>query len=293
MGGHVVVGSLEQYPDIYAGGVAECGAVGGAGQIDYLVAANTLADYFAGTDMFTPENKGLQKELALLNDRVYTALGKPPDYEYDYDDLNGATLPAPAIDLTDKGKAFRDSTMYLGGGPRPFAQEGFAVSYDLVLLASRAIYAIYPGLLAVGTNSQTQYEIDPDMGYTAAEINTSVRRIMADPVERAKYTFTGNLRIPLLTIHDTGDNFVPIYNEQVYRRLADAAGNGDRLVQRAVRRFLHCDFSPIERNRAFSDLVRWVNEGVKPQGEDLLGTLVNAGIEFTDPLRTDDPGHLQ
>lgn len=293
MGGHVVVGSLEKYPDVYAGGVAECGAVGGAGQIDYLVAVNTLADYLAGTDMFAPANRGLQKELALLNDSVYPALGAPPDYEYDIDDLHGGNDPAPGVNLTAKGEVFREVMINLGGGPRPFAQEGFAVGYSFALLASRAIYAIYPGLLAVGTNDAAQYTIDPGAGYTAEQLNEGVRRIAADPAERAKYAFTGNLKAPLLTIHDTGDTFVPIYNEQVYRRLADAAGNGDRLVQRGVRRFLHCDFSQIERDRAFDDLIDWVKNGVKPQGEDLLGSLVDAGKLFTDPLRTDDPGHLQ
>ena len=97
--------------------------------------------------------------------------------------------------------------------------------------------------------------------------------------------------MPLLTIHGTGDAFVPIENEQVYRRLVDAQGKGDLLVQRAVRRFVHCDFSIQERTRAWNDLVAWVKDGMKPEGEDLMGSLENAGIKWTEPLRPDDPGH--
>ncbi len=291
MGGHVVVGSLEKYPEVYAGGVAECGAVGGAAQIDYLVAVNTLADYLAGTDMFASDNKGLKKQLELVQSGIYTALGSPPDYEFDETALVGANDPAPQVNLTEKGKAFRNSMIYLGGGPRPFAQEGFAAAYEISLAASRAIYAIFPNLLAVGTNNDFTYRVDPEFGATPEQLNAGVRRITADPAQRAKYAFTGNLKVPLLTIHDTGDGFVPIYNEQVYKRLVDGAGNSDKLVQRAVRRFLHCDFSIIERNRAFNDLIAWVKQGTKPAGEDLQGSLLDAGRAFTDPLRTDDPGH--
>ena len=49
------------------------------------------------------------------------------------------------------------------------------------------------------------------------------------------------------TIQDTGDLFVPILNTRAYRRLADSAGTGNLLVERAVRRFLHCDFTQNER----------------------------------------------
>lgn len=291
MGGHVTVGSLEKYPDVYAGGVAECGAVGGSAQIDYLLAMNALADYFAGTDMFAPQNKGYQAQLALLHNKVNPALGPPPNFQYSEENLLGSNDPAPVANLTDKGKAFRNASIYLGGGPRPFAQEGFAAGYELGLEASRAIYALVPGLLAVGTNKDFIYQIDPEFGYTSEQLNEGVRRIEADPTQRAKYEFTGNLKVPLLTIHDTGDGFVPIYNEQVLRKLVDGAGNGNNLVQRAVRRFLHCDFSIEERNRAFNDMINWVKNGVKPEGQDLRGSLIDAGKPFTDPLRQDDPGH--
>ena len=292
MGGHVTVGSLEKYGgEIYAGGVAECGAVGGAAQIDYLLAANTLADYIAGTDMFAPQNKGLQAQTALLDDKIYPTFGSTPTFQYSEDELFGGNDPAPPLTLTEQGKAFRDGDIYLGGGHRPFAEEGFAGSYEFLLYAPRAIYALVPSLVAVGTNQNTQYQIDPGFGYTAEELNANIRRVAADPVERAKYAFTGNLRVPLLTIHDTGDAFVPIYNEQVLRKLVNDAGNGNKLVQRAIRRFLHCDFSIQERNRAFNDMLNWVKNGVKPEGEDLSGSLLNAGLQWTDPLRTDDPGH--
>ena len=93
-------------------------------------------------------------------------------------------------------------------------------------------------------------------------------------------------------IHTTGDGWVPISEAQDFRRLAEAAGNDDLLIQRAVRATGHCDFSDQELSRAAEDLVDWVEKGVKPEGEDILGPLEDAGLDFTEPIREGDPGGL-
>ena len=102
---------------------------------------------------------------------------------------------------------------------------------------------------------------------------------------------TGRLQAPLLTLHTTGDHFVPFSLEQSYRRAVDAAGAGDLLVQRAVRRPDHCQFTAAELERGFSDLVTWVEQGVKPAGDDLRNAdLRDVGRQFTEPLLPGDPG---
>jgi len=73
---------------------------------------------------------------------------------------------------------------------------------------------------AAGTNIATNYQIGPGFAATDAELNSEVRRIAADVNERARFTFTGKLRAPLLTIQDTGDLFVPIANAREYGCLA-------------------------------------------------------------------------
>lgn len=52
----------------------------------------------------------------------------------------------------------------------------------------------------------------------------------------------------------------------------------------------HCGFSPQEQIRAFDDLTKWVEDGVKPEGDAVMSDLTNAGLKFTDPLRPGDPG---
>ncbi len=47
-----------------------------------------------------------------------------------------------------------------------------------------------------------------------------------------------------------------------------------------------------EQSRAFDDLVKWVREGAKPAGDNVLGDLKNAGTTFTQPRRDGDPGTL-
>ena len=131
---------------------------------------------------------------------------------------------------------------------------------------------------------------------SAAELNSGIARVAANPAYRDPATypeyadFTGKIQRPLLTLHGTGDLFVPISLEQSYRRTVDAAGAGDLLVQRAIRRAGHCTFSQEERIAAFEDLVKWVEQGQKPAGDNLLGDLTNAGRAFTNPPLPDDPG---
>ena len=74
----------------------------------------------------------------------------------------------------------------------------------------------------------------------------------------------------MLTLHNLGDLFVPVLNEVEYAARAAAHGKSDLLVQRAIRGVLHCDFTAAEFSTAFIDLVNWVENGVKPAGDDWL-----------------------
>lgn len=93
---------------------------------------------------------------------------------------------------------------------------------------------------------------------------------------------TGDIQIPLLALHTTGDMRVPITEEQLLRRRAEAAGRGDLLVQRTVRAPGHCAFTNEEWQRGLEDLIAWVEEDDRPEGEDLLADdLSEIGADFT------------
>ncbi len=276
MGGHVAVLSLEQYPTAYDGALSECGVVSGHEILDYFVSWAALASYFGGTDLFS-FNGDAGKLIGALRNDLPKVLG-------------------PSNDPTEKGRAFADAIEQLTGGPRAFFREGFLVNYTLnfgLLLQAVVQPQVSNG---VAENQHARYSINEGFGVTSDELNRAITRIAANPAYRDPATypefadFTGKIQRPLLTIHGTGDLFVPISLEQSYRRIVDAAGAGDLLVQRAIRRAGHCTFSQEERIAAFEDLTTWVEQYQKPAGDNMLADLTDAGRAFTIPPLPDDPG---
>src|SRR5262249_33628152 len=134
-------------------------------------------------------------------------------------------------------------------------------------------------------------------GLSADTLNAKARRKTGDPEYRGASSpfeevapFDGKIQRPVMTMHGTGDLYVPILLEQSLKRAVVAAGNEQLLTQRIYRIGSHCQFSQPEMIRAFDDLVSWVRDGKKPAGDEVLGALHNAGLQFTTPLRPNDPG---
>jgi hypothetical protein len=146
-------------------------------------------------------------------------------------------------------------------------------------------------------NANWKYSIAPGLGVTAAQLDAGVRRI--SPVKELWQVFpetrplSGMIERPLMTLHTTGDMVVPILNAQVLQQAVNAAGRSDLLVQRIIRAPGHCNFSGPEQVQAFADLALWVKTGVRPDGDNVLGDLSDAGRKFTNPLRAGDPGGIQ
>jgi hypothetical protein len=91
------------------------------------------------------------------------------------------------------------------------------------------------------------------------------QRISANPAA-VKYVsqniaFNGQIRVPVLTMHTTGDGLVVPENEQAYRQVVDRAGNGAWLAQVFVHRAGHCAFTPAETITAVQTLINRVNTG--------------------------------
>jgi hypothetical protein len=152
-----------------------------------------------------------------------------------------------------------------------------------------------PGLRGAST-AHIRYRIDPGLGLTEDELNARVRRVhpakdarspTANPVYAER---TGRLTVPLLTLHETGDAWVPLSLEQSYRRRTIAAGTDHLLVQRVIRAPSHCGFDGETREQAFDDLVAWIERGVRPAGEDVLAPdLSRIGLKWTPILHPEDP----
>jgi pimeloyl-ACP methyl ester carboxylesterase len=109
--------------------------------------------------------------------------------------------------------------------------------------------------------------------YKAAGLNlfkdlqtlNSAPRVSAKPsavAYLAKYiSFNGNISVPVLTMHTTGDGLVVPENEQAYRSVVDRDGNGNLLRQIFVARAGHCAFTPAETVTALQTLLNRLSTG--------------------------------
>lgn len=275
MGGNVAVLSLEHFAGEYSGALSMCGAVTGQEQIDYLISWAAVAE--ATSAITLPIGAG-QAAMLETTSRIQNKLK-----------ANDSNPPI-------EGQRFISVIRELTGGPRPFFLEGlrdqYSVNFGLLLLDPNRTTLI--GRAA--TNEGVTYAVDPALGLDAAALNAAIRRFIADPAARNAEAHpdavptSGNLTAPLLTIHGTGDLFVPISLEISYLAKAIVAGKGDLLVQRAIRASGHCNFTAEELTTTWNDLVAWVSTGAKPAGDDLSGDLSEIGTQFTTPLRPGDPG---
>jgi hypothetical protein len=141
------------------------------------------------------------------------------------------------------------------------------------------------------------YQLDDILAAQSTEeilLNQEVLRIAPAPQGRHPNglanvpNISGNISIPVLTLHTIGDLFVPFLMEQIYADRVAAQGKSDLLVQRVIRDLGHCGFTTGEQEIAFAALVNWVENGVKPAGDDVLTASVVAnskyGCQFT-PVR--------
>jgi pimeloyl-ACP methyl ester carboxylesterase len=280
MGGHVTAVVAEQWAQSYDGAMPICGVLG-----DY-----ELFDYFADFS---------------LSAQTLSGVGATFPYGADY---LTATVPAtkaalgPAFPfvLNASGQNLAALTQLRSGGVRPIFEQGWLywnglVPGDFLFGLSAGTDGTLPRQPGQALdNSDVVYQFDTNPALSAAEtvFDASVQRLVADPQARRRNGIanvmptTGNLRIPMVTLHTLGDLFVPFHMEQEYARRVATHGASDLLVQRATRDVGHCSFTPRELVQTFVALVTWVEAGVKPEGDDVLDPAVvadpNYGCKFTD-----------
>ena len=255
MGGHVAISSLELHPGLYQGALIECGNVGGIGIADYLYAYTAAAEYIGGVPLLdAPDRQAFNRR---VNEQWVPAVGTPGAY-------------------TERGRRFENVVKHLLADA-PLWRENLPRRY-LMNLVYIPRGESREALRAAVSTQQVRYGIDAGLGLDAAELNARVRRIAPEPGFRSPAKdpvyaeLTGKITAPVMTLHETGDTWVPFILEQEYRRKTLAAGTSDLLVQRAVRWPGHCAFDSDVRDQAFDDLVTWMEKGVKPPGDDVLNT---------------------
>jgi pimeloyl-ACP methyl ester carboxylesterase len=252
LGGLIVVDLAERFPDQYDGALALCGIVGGAPlEFQHEGDGRVLFDYFfpgvlPGDLLHTPNldfSPGSPTFTAVANALSIglIAPGQPTLQFANVAGLPGSTpdeIVFSGITLVGDSLEFNDLLQRTHGHN----------SYD---------------------NTATVYSGSPD----DAALNAEVERFTATPAGLnyiAKYYApTGQLRIPMLTLHTTQDPAVSFSQEQAYAATVAAAGASQSLVQQSVNRYGHCNLKPEEILGSFQALLLWVNFGIIPPGGDV------------------------
>ena len=277
LGGIITAGLVQLYPERFTGALPMCGVVaGGIGTwnqaLDGAFAFNVLlAQSKLSVVHITDPNGTFNKAETILKAAQNTAqnrarialvaaLGDIPGW------FNPAS-PEPALnDYTTREQnqyswesqvdfpfAFgaRAELEYRAGG-NPSWNVGVNYRQQLNLsTSSTEVKALY---------KQAGLNLDTDLDTLA-----KAPRIQADPQAKQylnKYiTFNGDLDLPVLTIHTTGDGLVVNQDEQAYKSVIDAHGDGSMLRQTFVHRAGHCAFTPAEKLTAFSTLIQRLDTG--------------------------------
>lgn len=269
MGGHVTGVAIEQWPNMFAGALPMCGVMGDNELFDYFQDVYLVAETLVGNVPIVPT---------------------PADYQTVGGVATKAAMgPAFPFVLNATGERFKTVIENLTGGERPIFDQGW-----LGPVGGNFTF----GLGATGPgreNLSTVYQFDSDPALSVDEqlFNDQIVRLAADPQYRHKNglggspgsnavspPISGDLPIPVISLHTIGELFVPFHMEQIYAARAAAHGKADLLRVRAIRDILHCNFTVEEEAQAFDDLVQWVVNGVTPAGDDILNPSAVADASF-------------
>jgi pimeloyl-ACP methyl ester carboxylesterase len=183
-----------------------------------------------------------------------------------------------------------DIMLDMTGGERAHDRLGFALEEETNWQRAEILVGI-----GLAHNASREYAPGTAVSADRAAFNRGIlRKLPAEADTIANFLegneISGDLQIPLLTMHTTGDWQVPIDQQQLLKKAVDGAGASDLLVQRVIRAPQHCAFLDREWEQGLADLVAWVERSVKPDGEDVMrDDLRDAGTEFTLAPRIGSP----
>jgi pimeloyl-ACP methyl ester carboxylesterase len=287
LGGQTVQHALELFPKAFAGGLAGCtGDAAGYGDFYQftLAAMGLTAPDVPDVAAFLKDMKFPidMKRIAEVGPKAVAALG--PDFPYERNAKGDAVI-----------QILRD----LSGGDRPMFNAGFfAAGVDTMPGYIIRMVGVDSGARSFIDNSKTEYRWESKAGapMTAAEkqVNQTIPRFTCDPtvctskpITRTQtrnlggiYKLTGKLQAPLLQINALGDMIAFYSGVERYAVSAEKAGSSKFLVQRAIRDERHCGFNKDEMNESFDDLVKWVDTGVKPDGDNTRDLKVIAAPDY-------------
>ncbi|HST87256.1 MAG TPA: prolyl oligopeptidase family serine peptidase [Ktedonobacterales bacterium] len=309
LGGIITAGLVQQFPDRFVGALPMCGVLAGGvatwnpgldgafafklllagndptlpivhlGSIPQSVGELNRAETILGAAQATPQGKA---RIALI-----AALGDVPDW------FSPAT-PEPAADdlATQEQNQFlweaqTDFPFLFAGRAELEARAGGNPSWNTGVNYQKQLDQSVDRDEVRALYQQAGLDLDADLSTLNA-----APRIAADPGAVSYLenfiVFNGDLQIPVLTMHTTGDGLVVNQQENAYRDVVHTAGNAKMLRQVFVHRAGHCAFTPGETIAAFQTLIHRIDTG-KWQDTTATDTL-NAAASALGPALNTVPG---
>ncbi|MEU8633012.1 DUF6351 family protein [Amycolatopsis sp. NPDC048633] len=291
MGGMVAAGVAQVYPGRFDAAIPMCGGLGGSvGQwnqkLDTVFTLKTLLfrDTALPVTGIPADIPGTQQQwISAVTSAQATAagqarialaaaIGQLPGWG-----LAADGTPTPVPDDRDVTGVEQGMFLALAGGPLPYLGQAVSSRRTIEQLSggnpSWNTGVDYARQLTMAAPSQQNavrrlYEragldLRADLGRLAAE-----PRVSADPAAAAYLkrgiVFTGDLRIPVLTVNGTGDQISTVAQQQSYGALAREAGNASLLRQTYVRTAGHCTYTTGEQQAAVDRMLTRLRTGHWP-----------------------------
>ena len=257
-GGIITALSVEQHPDIFSAGIAACGPVG-----DFRQQINYFGDARATFQAFFPN--------LIPGDPFHPPQALIDVWEQYYE------LVVKPIALHPANRARLDQ--WAAVARLPYDAANYLTTIE-VSMKDALRYSVVNINDAAATLGGFPFD-NMTRSYTGssnnAGLNQVVPRIAADAaalteMASARYTTTGVLVRPLITLHTRRDQQVPYWHEQLYQLKTLASGAlFTRHLNLAIDRFEHCNFTAEEV--LFSFAVMLAYDGSLPQVAAPDGTL--------------------
>jgi pimeloyl-ACP methyl ester carboxylesterase len=227
-GAFITALALENYPEVFDGGIAACGPIGDfRQQVNYFGDFRVVFDYFfpgviPGEDVIIPQEV-IDSWESVYVPAIRSAIASDPHATQQLLRVTHAPTD-PAV-------------------PASIEQTILGLLWYNAHATNDAIAKLHGSPFDNMTRAYSGSEND-------AALNSGVRRFAADPVANLAldtyFKTTGDLESPLVTLHTKGDPIVPAWHEQIYKTKALVAGSLFNHYYIPIDRYGHCNFQPIE-----------------------------------------------
>ncbi len=234
-GGIITALLVERAPELFSGGLSLCGPVGDfRKQIDYWGDFRVLFDYFFPT--------ALPPTAITIPDTVIE---------------NWESTYKPAIDALVTANPNAAGQLIRTSGAAVDPADPTTINKTTLGLLWYNVFATNDGKAKLGGNPFDNTTRIYRGSENDLALNQGVTRYSADPqalVAMIPYNTSGRVRIPLVTMHTTGDEIIPFWHQVLYRKKLLANGSFG-VIQIPIARYGHCNFTAEEVLVGFALLV--------------------------------------